>query len=699
MERLIGYWSWDDAEQGLVRDDGASLRYLGPADDSRDPRMRWFRFVIRCDERETELLVQHRLAGFNGQYRHLTWRADFTRGAPPSSYAQWALFERIAADGLSCWPEQTFGEVPDLVAVEGGWSDGAFRPDWYRIYERARAQRFLLQGRLPEPDRTERHWRFQPLNRNISAPSGAELAGARLLHGVREGLARMIDRGPALVCEDRAILLEEDEYRRLHATYVDEDHVSDRYVIAGLYRTQEDRWGVGDYAKVVIGARRLSDFRAAEKDAPNGLLGMLWKQPKRDNRGNENWAADPLLVERAAQSFAEALFKVPAGAFSAERASAPPLLVALTQGAFQAGYLQQRLQVSRKLGTDEFVAAFADELTPSATIRLKPGIDFDPEQARLSHDGRVLAFEHRLDPGPDGPRVLLRCKDGDLDWPLIAEQSRHRYHELRTWSIDHQASLSQWRSETGRDLSDPDGWDCMRQFIEDAVLSWPDCAATGYAPQQLATAGGFYDGEWRGSALVRTLERPYWMYEFPPGPSPDDKVRKPEREPVTGPWTVYRPQQRWRRTDDLPVGLPERPYGSQQYVYSGGGSEPPIPFAKAEVDGPGHLAASVYNVTYSREEARRTDYADYTDGKRRLRLRGIRSALSLGSYFPIDLDAPASGKWNPREAPLTPPDLATWRVLRDAAESGLRPGESVTVTGVWIFDRFFGATTRKIDYR
>jgi hypothetical protein len=176
-------------------------------------------------------------------------------------------------------------------------------------------------------------------------------------------------------------------------------------------------------------------------------------------------------------------------------------------------------------------------------------------------------------------------------------------------------------------------------------------------------------------------------------------VYKPEREPVTGPWTDYRPQQRWTRIDDLPADLPERPYGAQQYVYSGGGSEPPIAFAKAQVDGPGRLAASVYNVTYSREEARRTDYADYTDGKRRIRLRGVRSALSLGNYFSVDLDAPASGKWNPREAPLMPLDLASWRILRDAGESGLRAGESMTIGGVWIFDRFFGVATRKTEYR
>lgn len=694
VQRLMGYWSWSESDQVLVRDDGASLRYLGPDDNGADPRYCWFRFLIRCDEGETPLLVQHRLAGFDAQYRTLYWRGDFTRGDAPSSHAQWAAFERIAADGLACWPERTFGEVPDYIAIQGGWSDGGFCSDGYAIYERVRIERFRFEGRLPEPQRSERRWRFHSLNPAIDAPTAAELVGTRYVRDIRDGLARMIDRGPALVCEDRAILLEEDEYKRLHATYIDEDFVSDRYVISGLYRTQEDRWAVGDYASVVIGARRLSDFRAAERNAPTGLLGLFWKEPRR-RRKMEEWPADPLLVERAGQSFAEALFEIPAGAFSSERASAPPLLVALTQGAFQGGYLQQRVKVARSLGTDEFVAGFAEEIPAAAKIPVKPGVEFDAERARLAFGGRALAFERALDSAK--PTILLRCIDGELSWPVVVEQSRHHYHQLRSWSIDHEASLAHWRDQSRGDLPDAEQWDCMRQFVEDALLSWPDCAATGYAPQQLLATGGYYDGAWRGPELLRILERPYRFYEFPPGQDASDKVYKPERDPVTGPWSDYRSQQRWQRTDRLPVDLAERNYGDYSYVYSGGSSEEPIPFTKRQVDGTGELAASVFNVTMHREEAHRVDYADFSDGERRLRVRGVRSSLSIGSCWPLAAESVREGKWRPPSAPLMPLDLATWRSLRDAAESGLRGGEKVTVTGVWIFERFFGATTRKTE--
>jgi hypothetical protein len=685
MGQYFGCWSWCEQGNSLVRDDGALLRYVGPAEDEPDPAGgHWFRFEIACGEGETPLLVQHRLVGFHGQYRILHWRADFTRveaagGKPPRSYRQWAAFERIAADGLACWPIASFGEIPDFVGTEGGWSGGEFRRDRFRLYERVRVERLLHQGRLPEVDSEEACWRFQPLDPSVSAPSRAELSGLRSAGALRRALAEMIDRGPALVCEHSAILLEEDEHGSLHATYVDEDFVSDRYMISGLYRTQEDRWGVGDYAIVQIGSRRLRDLRAAEQKPVEGLLALFWKKPK-PHHGREDWPADPTLVERAGRSFAEALFHVPHGAFSERRVHAPPILVSQTRGWLQAGYLHGRLQVAHSLSTDEFEAAFADTPRHDMTAFPRPEIAFDPDALRLEGpSGATLVFERRLEASADGPAVLMRCRDGALDWPLVVDQERHRYLKLRTWRIDHDASLEIWRSETGLDAPEPDRWDCMRQFLEDAILSWPDTDPTGAAPQQLIASGGYYDGEWRRAELVRTAERPFHFDEF-------------LREADVEDWTPYAAQVRWERSDDLPVGLAERNYGDMGYVYSRGEEEVPIAFAKRQVAGEDTLAASVYSVSYHREERHRTDYADYRNARGRLRVPGVRSAFALGSIWLLDEDAAPQGDWRPGKG--IRPTLPTWRALRDAAESGLRPGEQVSVTGAWIFNRFFGGPKR-----
>jgi hypothetical protein len=48
----------------------------------------------------------------------------------------------------------------------------------------------------------------------------------------------------------------------------------------------------------------------------------------------------------------------------------------------------------------------------------------------------------------------------------------------------------------------------------------------------------------------------------------------------------------------------------------------------------------------------------------------------------------------PHAAEIRSPGLDLWRRLRDAAESGLRSGEVVTVEGGYLFDRFYARSIR-----
>ena len=699
MGRTIGCWSWSENDAALVRDDGATLRFAGQADGDLDYRGgRWLRFEIRCSEGSTPLLVQHRLVGFDAQHRTLCWRADFTRhaiagAAPPASYRQWMAFERIAADGLACWPQHVFEEVPDWVAIEGGWEDDRFIPDRYRLYERVQVKRFLTGGRLPELDQAEPRWSFRPLDPKVSSPTPAEAAKIRSGPALRNALRQMAARGPALVAGDRTILLAEDEHGCLHATYLDEDFVSDRYTICNRYRTQEDRWEIGDYAVVDIGARRLKDARAAERNPVRGLIGLFFKQPERDHQGRENWAVDPLLVERATRSFAAALFHVPKGAFSERRLFAPPKSLWLGRSWFQAGYLQSRMLVAHSLDIEEFVAAFADRPPLSMTVQATKEVAFDVDRASLEGPGgQALAFDRSLESTAEGPKILLRCTANGLDWPIVVQQSMHRRRQYRPWSIDHDASLALWRSKMGIDLPDAAAWDCLRQFVEDALLSWGDTDSTGPAPQRLITRGGYYDGIWRGPELVRTVDRPLHYQET-------------VEEPVLGPWSDYRPQGQWRRTDSLPIDLPEREYpnhyGDPRYKYgtSPTDTEPPIQFRKEMLDGTGSFHASAWHVGHHRDEVFRTDFADYRAADGWVRLAALRSRVSLGRVWELDEDSAAVQKWQPRPSLGAAPPLALWRSLRDAAQGGLRPGESVTTTGAWIFNRFYGGPDRSIELR
>jgi hypothetical protein len=684
MTRYFGLWLWDEPTRTLTRAaDRATLRLLGPSaaipSTGAGP---WFTFAITCPEGDTLVPVQHRLIGFNAQLRTLYWRADFTRlaelgASPPRDHAQWSAFERIAADGLACWPEQTFGERPDWVGVEGGWSDGAFCRDRFRLYERQRVTTLLTGGHPPEAVGEEPRWRFHPLDPRVPAPDLSPQLSPRALD---RALDRLIARGPALVAGDRALVLDLDQHGSLHATYIDREFVSDRTMISGEYRTQEQYWGASDYAKVTTGTLRRATGRPADRAQRRGFFANLVAPPLERTNGREDWAMDPILLERIGNSLAEALFAIPDRAFESARVVIPPLRLSLDKAWLQAGYLLSRLKVARQLATEDFIAAFADP--PPAAMRLatREGLTFSEADAVLTDPyGRTLRIASPLEQATTTPRFRLLCSAFGLNWPVVVHRSLHDPAKPVTWTLDHAAALALWRESSRRDLPDPQAWDLMRQFLDDAILSWSDHPATGSAAQRLVAHGGVYDGKWHGPELVRTLDRPHPWHEA--------------NQYDTGPWLDYAPTSRWRRTDDLPADLPDRNYQDYAYVYARGAPhEPPIPFAKAERDGTATLTASVSVISHHREETWRADYCDLRSPTDWLRLAGVRSSMWLSRVSRLDDAQAAKPNWSPGDTFL--PDPALWRTLRDAAETGLRAGEQVTVHGTWILDRFHAGATR-----
>ena len=105
---VYGWWSFDDAESALVRDDGTRVRFLGlTADDNaldlrNSGNRRWMRFDLRSDvDRERPaypLLVERRdvLNPFFPAGRRLVWRLDHIRSAklrgalPPGGFGRLA---------------------------------------------------------------------------------------------------------------------------------------------------------------------------------------------------------------------------------------------------------------------------------------------------------------------------------------------------------------------------------------------------------------------------------------------------------------------------------------------------------------------------------------------------------------------------------------------------------------------------------
>ena len=689
MRQYMGCWLWDEEKLRLVRSDGASLRFVREVTEGhRGVHGVWRLFEIQSFEGKTPLLVERRLIGFHSQYRTLYWRASLAKfqsagGASPSSYAQSKTFEYIAADGLLCWPDWVFGEAPDWVAVDGAWDEGKFREDRYRLYERTRATKFITGGHVPEVEPSEPTWSFKPGYARRPVPDLSQAARSR--SALADALDKLAESAPMLVAKDRFIIFGGEEFHHSKPIYVDQDFVTDRLTAGPPYRGQEHYWQFGEHNKVQIGTIDRRTMESAGAARPKGLIWRLLGPPAetRDKRGNENWPMDPLLRARCTEALSVAPFKIPAGENVGGALLAPPLRVIVSHGWRQGGYLSGRVEIAQTLANDQFVAAFAETPPAPLTIAARAEVRFDPVSGLLEGlSGQSLRFDRAIE-GAQGDAFVLRCSAEEIDWPVIVRRSNHVREKLMRWTIDHDEALAHWREQEGEHYPDHQRWDCLRQFLDDALLSWADSDVAGPAAQQLISNGGYYDGQWHGPRLIRTITRPMPYEEG--------------QDSTAGPWTAYQPSEQWVRTDDLPIGLPEA--DSDKYFYSGGSKEPPIPFVKEKIGGNGRLEASVFTLSHHRDESHRTDYADFRSGSDHLRMIAVRSKMDLCRIWNSPETPPPGESWNGFSGAAIAPDLPTWRILRDSAESGLRPGESVTLSGMWLFNRFFcGFSSRRIEW-
>jgi hypothetical protein len=370
--------------------------------------------------------------------------------------------------------------------------------------------------------------------------------------------------------------------------------------------------------------------------------------------------------------------------------TSPPLLVRSPSPWLRAGYLAQECITATALLGEELEAAFHEDPAACRPLPSAAGAAFDPRTGSLfAPDGSSLVLETASDwLGVTPRRLRLRCRSAGLDWSVLVSRIDrrpsgtwdYRQQTMSRWSIDHDQFRQAWRREGHDGLPDPDAWDRLRQFVEEAVLSWGDGPAAGPAPQSLATSGGWYEGKWRGGEFRRLLARPI----------------DTDRGSRTDKWQPYVAGREWRRTDDIPATRQD-PISSG-YASAGAGA-PFVPFEKVALGpAPARLFASGFILTHSRDEARRTDLVDYCDESDHVRLAGLRTVLCTASLVragaPMpQIDENGRVKHPPYEA-IEAPGLSLWRRLRDAGEGGLREGEIGQVAGGYVFDRFYGDALR-----
>lgn len=288
---------------------------------------------------------------------------------------------------------------------------------------------------------------------------------------------------------------------------------------------------------------------------------------------------------------------------------------------------------------------------------------FDAHSATVTGpDGSTLQFVNaeRLR-GVEPTRITMRCRSAGPDWPVMIHPLRRNQHPtgrgmrpvpLR-WQIDHGECLALWQEEGNCGLPDADRWDCLRQFVEDALLAWPDCLQTGPAPVSLYLVGGWYDGEWCGDVSQRLLSAPR-------------RDREPSGDPV--PWVPYRPAPRWIAA------------GPGTAVKKHRADNPDIRFYDA--------GYTVHTELVS-DRSFKSYRVEYSEPGFVLRFQGTANSMN-GSGAPVPDDEPD------QPASATPPSgLSLWRRVRDALEGGLRDGEEGEMMGGFAFDRWFPEIKRR----
>ena len=668
MQPLMGYWQWDPGEARMLRPDGAWVRYRGIDRDRPAPGNRlWLHFDLALPGIELTVPVEQRLIGRDSYYRALWYRVDLRQCQLP--FAQWSAVERLIGDALTCWPRgHLIDAMPTGVGIQGGYLQQRWHPDFLRLYQPTYVQRVGQTGELARPP-SDRPW--SPVTAGGAGYGGAQADFAAL---ARQGL--WLSQGEA------NLALVPDQHALLRLVYWDRDFGTDRYLCSPPYRNQDHIWNVWE-------SPDRFDLTEFGPRPPRGLLDLLRPQPRRDTSRQRK--APPLSAarhERLHAALQEALFSVPEGAIVTERMQSPPEVLTTIAPWRRGGSISLKCHTATTLANEALKSAFCEE--PEGWMVAPSPVDpgFDAARGILTGpDGSTLELQAITEPHCLAPRrLLLRCRSHGLDWPVLVErrdrQPPHAWayqnQTISRWRIDHQACLHAWQAEGHAGLPDPQAWDCLRQFLEDALLSWGDGPAAGPAPQSLLTSGGWYDGVWRGDEFQRLLTR-------------KQLVGADRPEPDQVPWQPYRPDEAWQRQEWTPADVADL-----ASAWCGPTPEKtvPLPFTKVSSGAnPARLWASGYRLTGHRDEWSRSDLVDFTDNGQHVRLVGARYRLHATRMIEVGPDSPPlepDGQMRRYDAnAIRPTGLALWRRLRNACESTLEPGEQCRVEGIYVFDRCY----------
>ncbi|RUM03839.1 hypothetical protein [Rhizobium chutanense] len=521
---VLGWWSVREAEECLVRSDGASVRFLGfvNRDDERgrptSNDKRWMRFEAAVANRSMQLFVQRRDVFNPSGPRLLIWRLDYDfslqqLGIGALDYEEWIEIDRLICDALVCWPQwEATGLRPALIAVNGGWHKGQWRKECYRTFDTAYLDALGHNAVQRSPVFSEeltRRWCFLPPVRRATVE--AEIAmrerfSAAKPEEVEDLVFGLLPHRPHLKSDDCVFVPLSQIGGRPVWLYMDDEIITDRI---SVYAGEAD-WSFQIANEVLVGTIDRRRGTAFKFDFPwEGIKGnqkrefgnfpLVFLDRFRDLCDNAVWLWEEArfyLCDRSSMKdpVKEICIQPPKLVRAAEMVSAAGTAVSVRH------VTTEEAQEGKGYDRDMVSYIFNDDPTLlNRSIWEQFEYQADASALRDRTTGREIQLREIVS---GSGKVTDECQavfcycDSDGEYLLVVtRESRKTNSGAGRWVLDHEASWSK-NQQSGRQSIPAVRWHEIASFSRDALLAWPETEIFGPAPSTLLEIGGCFQGRW-----------------------------------------------------------------------------------------------------------------------------------------------------------------------------------------------------------
>ncbi len=557
--------SFDAAPAPAIHDRGRgqSIRYVSDvrADDSGAlpdlPNCRWLLFEYADRQFQCPLFVQQRLRrphSVTARRRPLVWRMDYGRSAriwfqrtgaqqQHLSYGQWRRVDDFLQVAFGCWPETgETGQAASSVGCQGGWLNGRWSDDFYRVFTPLRPDR---SGNAPGSVDVQNFNDLVMLDippLNMPAPAPFELVHdfdiAEVLTALDVPTVGTAPVGPAFRSSDgrralipRRLAAEKGEsgLSRWLFLYVDHEILVPEFLVQGPFdmSSMPYTWRV----KTEYPPSGLADFRVRDGVDPRKFPLIKYSTLRGMFQNTEiPPAVDQRLQEAVIDSFS-----------ALGEATEIPILRE------ESGFVEQRalpriarisypVRIFKKASIDtltmtlfsdlesesgrkaSFEASIFDDTPPDFVARRGRAIrevgcwriDMDAATVLNTLTGQQMkhlgsASEHlagRQTGAMDNPDdwMVFEYSDGGFRYELCVKAICEIKNAILApeWHVDLNvsAALRAKHAASTFDVMSFETWCRIKEFVFDVFTVWPETGRTGCEPAHVRICGGWLHGKW-----------------------------------------------------------------------------------------------------------------------------------------------------------------------------------------------------------